>query len=248
MEQLRNTGATPGTSGAPALPVTCAAGMPRLEGRRQPQGCARRGYGDAMTTANSRSTDYPIDPLFLQRWSPRSFTAAPISEYDLMTILEAARWAPSAFNSQPWRFIYARRDTAHWPKLLGLLTQSNQLWAKNASALIILVSKATVLPRGAEKEVPSWSHSLDAGAAWCSLALQAHLSGWAAHGMVGFDRERAAAELGVPDGYRVEAAIAIGRRGDKSLLPESLRAREQPNDRVPLAQLVREGHFGSTQS
>jgi len=136
MEQLRNTGATPGTSGAPALPVTCAAGMPRLEGRRQPQGCARRGYGDAMTTANSRSTDYPIDPLFLQRWSPRSFTAAPISEYDLMTILEAARWAPSAFNSQPWRFIYARRDTAHWPKLLGLLTQSNQLWAKNASALI----------------------------------------------------------------------------------------------------------------
>jgi nitroreductase len=196
-----------------------------------------------MTTADSRSTDYPVDPLFLERWSPRSFTGAPMSEYDLMTILEAAHWAPSAFNSQPWRFIYARRDTEHWPRLLGLLTESNQRWAKNASALVILVSKMTVLSNGAE--VPSWSHSLDAGAAWCSLALQAHLSGWAAHGMVGFDRERAVAELGVPDGYRVEAAIAIGRRGDRSLLPESLQAREQPNGRVPLPQVAGEGHFGA---
>jgi nitroreductase len=155
-------------------------------------------------------------------------------EYELLTLLEAARWAPSAFNSQPWRFIYARRDTEHWPRLLGLLTESNQLWAKNASALIILVSKTTMLRRGADKEVPSWSHSFDAGAAWCNLALQAARSGWAAHGMVGFDKERAAAELGVPDGYRVEAAIAIGKRGDKSLLPESLQAREVQSQRVPL--------------
>jgi nitroreductase len=196
-----------------------------------------------MTTANSRSSDYPIDPLFLQRWSPRSFTGAPMPEYELFTILEAGRWAPSAFNSQPWRFIYARRDTEHWPKLLGLLTEANQLWAKNASVLIILVSKTTVLPRGAEKEVPSWSHSLDAGAAWCSLALQAARSGWAAHGMVGFDKERAATELGVPEGFRVEAAIAIGQRGDKSLLPETLQAREIQSQRTPLQELVGEGHF-----
>ena len=201
-----------------------------------------------MTTADSRRADYPIDPLFLQRWSPRSFTGAPISEHDLMTILEAARLAPSAFNAQPWRFVYARRDTEHWPKLLGLLTESNRLWARNASALVILVSKTTVLRRGAEREGPSWSHSLDAGAAWLSLALQAQLSGWAAHGMVGFDRDRAVTTLGVPDGYRVEAAIAIGRRGDKSLLPESLQAREQPNDRVPLAQLVHEGGFDAAKS
>jgi nitroreductase len=201
-----------------------------------------------MTTANSRSTDYPIDPLFLARWSPRAFTGAPIAEYDLLTILDAARWAPSASNVQPWRFIYARRDTEHWPKLLGLLVESNQVWAKNASALIILVSKTTVLPRGAEKEVASWTHSLDAGAAWCSLALQAHLSGWAAHGMAGFYKERAAAELGVPEGYRVEAAIAIGKPGDKSVLPESLQAREVPSDRVPLSQLVHEGGFKAAKS
>jgi nitroreductase len=201
-----------------------------------------------MTTANSRSTDYPIDPLFLQRWSPRAFTGAPISEYDLSTILDAARWAPSSYNSQPWRFIYARRDTEHWARLLGLLTESNQLWAKNASALVILVSKTAMLPRGADKEVPSWSHSLDAGAAWCSLALQATRSGWAAHGMVGFDRERAVSELGVPDGYRVECAIAIGKRGDKSILPEALQTREAPNDRVPLSQLGGEGSFGAIKS
>jgi nitroreductase len=198
-----------------------------------------------MTTANSRTTDYLIDPLFLQRWSPRSFTGTPIPEYELFTILEAARWAPSAFNSQPWRFIYARRDTEHWPRLLGLLTDSNQVWAKNASVLIILASKTTVLPRGAEKEVPSWSHSVDAGAAWCSLALQAERSGWAAHGMVGFDKERAARELGVPEGFRVEIAIAIGKKGDKSLLPEALQAREVQSDRVPLRELVAEGHFAT---
>jgi nitroreductase len=199
-----------------------------------------------MTTANSRSTEYPIDPLFLERWSPRSFTGAPMSDDDLMTILDAARWAPSASNVQPWRFIYAHRDTEHWPRLLGLLNESNQLWAKTASVLIILVSKSTVLR--ADKEVASWTHSFDAGAAWCSLALQAHLSGWAAHGMAGFDKPRAAVELGVPDGYRVEAAIAIGRRGDKSLLPEAVQAREQPSDRVPLELLVGEGHFGAIKS
>jgi nitroreductase len=197
-----------------------------------------------MTTTNSRTADYPIDPLFLQRWSPRSFTGMPIPEYELFTMLEAARWAPSAFNSQPWRFIYARRDTEPWPRLLGLLTESNQLWARNAAVLLILVSKTTVPSRGAEQEVPSWSHSLDAGAAWCSLALQAQRSGWAAHGMVGFDKERAAKELGVPKGFRVEIAIAIGQRGDKSLLSEALQAREAPNDRTPMRELVGEGHFG----
>jgi nitroreductase len=201
-----------------------------------------------MTTANFRSTDYPIDPWFLERWSPRAFTAEQISEYDLLTILDAARWAPSCFNSQPWRFIYARRDTEHWPKLLGLLTESNQLWARNAAALMILVSKTTMPARGGGKERPSWSHSFDAGAAWGCLALQAQRSGWAAHGMAGFDKERAVSELGVPEGYRVEAAIAIGRPGDKALLPESLQAREQPSDRVPLAQLVGEGHFGAIKS
>lgn len=196
-----------------------------------------------MTRANTRTADHPIDALFLERWSPRAFTSEAISERELLTLLEAARWAPSSFNSQPWRFLYARRDTAPWPTFLGLLSEYNQSWAKNAAALVILASKTTLLPRGADKEVPSYTHSLDAGAAWANLALQATRSGWAAHGMAGFDVPRTAAELGVPAGYRVEVAIAIGRPGDKSLLPESLRAREQPSDRLPLSQLAREGRF-----
>jgi nitroreductase len=196
-----------------------------------------------MTQANSRTAEHPIDPLFLERWSPRAFTDETISERDLLTLLEAARWAPSSFNSQPWRFLYARRDTAHWPQFLGLLNEYNQSWAKKAAALVILASKTTLLPRGADKEVPSYTHSLDAGAAWANLALQATRSGWAAHGMAGFDVPRTAAELGVPPDYRVEAAIAVGRPGDKSLLPESLRAREQPSDRLALSQLAMEGRF-----
>jgi nitroreductase len=201
-----------------------------------------------MTQANSRTADYPIDALFLERWSPRAFTGAAISERELLTLLEAARWAPSSYNSQPWRFLYARRDTEPWPRFLGLLNEFNQSWARNAAALIILASKTMILPRGADKEVPSYTHSLDAGAAWANLALQATRSGWAAHGMAGFDVSRTAAELGVPPDYRVEVAIAIGRPGDKSLLPESLRAREEPSGRLPLAQLVCEGRFDATRS
>ena len=196
-----------------------------------------------MMQVNSRTADHAIDPLFLKRWSPRAFTAEPISEPELLTLFEAARWAPSSYNSQPWRFLYARRDTEHWPRFLNLLNTFNQSWAKNAAALIILVSKMTLLPPGADKEVPSHTHSLDAGAAWGQLALQATRLGWAAHGMAGFDVPRATAELGVPSDHRVEAAIAIGRPGDKSILPESLRAREQPSGRLPLSQLVREGRF-----
>jgi len=196
-----------------------------------------------MTQANARTADHPIDPLFLERWSPRAFTDAPISERDLLTLLEAARWAPSSFNSQPWRFLYARRHTQHWPQFLGLLSEYNQSWARTAAALLILVSKTTLLPRGTDKEVVSYTHSLDAGAAWANLALQATRSGWAAHGMAGFDVARTAVELGVPADYRVEAAIAIGQPGDKSMLPEPLRAREQPSDRLPLSQLAWEGRF-----
>jgi nitroreductase len=196
-----------------------------------------------MITANSRTADHAIDPWFLERWSPRAFSNDPISETELLTLFEAARWAPSSYNAQPWRFIYARRGSEHWPRFLGLLSSYNQSWAKNAAALVILVSKTTMVPPGKDAEVLSHTHSLDAGAAWENLALQATRSGWAAHGMAGFDVARTAVELGVPDGYRVEVAIAIGRPGDKSILPEALQAREQPNGRLPLAQIVSEGRF-----
>ena len=181
--------------------------------------------------------------MFLERWSPRAFNPEPISEADLLTMLEAGRWAASSYNSQPWRFIYARRDTPHWEKFLNLLVPFNQGWAKNASALVILVSNSLMRPPGAEKDVPSHSHSLDAGTASGYIMLQALKMGWYVHGMVGLDMDRAFAELAVPTGYRVESAYAIGKMGDKSSLPEMLQGREVPSPRVKLSELAFEGGF-----
>lgn len=195
-------------------------------------------------TANSRTADHDIDSLFLERWSPRAFTNEIISEAELKALFEAARWAPSSYNSQPWRFIYARRDSAHWPTLLGLLNEFNQSWAKHAAALVVIVSKEAMAVPGKSEEVPSHSHSFDAGAAWANLALQAVRLGWQAHGMVGFDLQRARSELKVPAGYRVEAAVAIGKPGDKAQLPEALQARETPSQRNPISATVFEGSFG----
>ena len=196
-----------------------------------------------MDDPNPRRAEYPIDKLFLDRWSPRAFSGEAMPETELMALFEAARWAPSSYNSQPWRFLYARRDTPHFDKFLNLLGEFNQSWAKNAAVLIVLVSSSTMLPPGLDKPVPSHSHSLDAGAAWENLALQATMSGWHAHGMVGFDMPRAFAELSVPEGYRVEQIIAVGRKGDKATLPEALAARESPNDRMPVSQVAFEGGF-----
>ncbi len=197
-----------------------------------------------MTTANGRTADYPIDPMFLERWSPRSFTGEAISEADLMTMLEAARWAPSSGNGQPWRFVYAHRDTEHWERLLGVLVPFNQSWAKNAAALVVLVSKATSKKPGTDELVTSPTHSLDAGTASGYLMLQAKLMGWFVHGMAGIDYDRAATELKVPEGFQVQAVYAVGKLDDPEKLPEALKAREQPNDRVPLKDLVFEGAFG----
>jgi nitroreductase len=194
-------------------------------------------------SANSRTADHEIDEVFLERWSPRAFTEEEIPEADLFSMFEAARWAPSSYNSQPWVFIYARRSSPHFDKLLGLLIEFNQSWAKRAGALVIMASNSVMLPPGADKAVPSHSHSFDAGAAWGSFALQGTKLGWHAHGMVGFDIPRAFAELGFPEGYRVEAAAAVGRLGDKSILPEGLQKREAPSPRKPVTDFAFEGSF-----
>jgi len=196
-----------------------------------------------MTTANHRTAEHPIAPLFLERWSPRAFVEQALTKTELMTILEAGAWAPSSYNSQPWRFLFAIRDTPSWPKFLGLLIEFNQSWAKRAGALVVIVSSETMRPPGSDKDVPAYSHSFDAGAAWAQIALQASLLGFQAHGMVGFDIPRATVELNVPAGFRVEAAVAIGKPGDKSILPEGLAAREAPSPRKKLAESALEGGF-----
>lgn len=198
----------------------------------------------SVEDGSGRRSPHLIEPLFLDRWSPRAFDGSPLPAGDIAAILEAARWAPSAFNAQPWRFIYALRGDAAWERLLGLLLPFNAAWVANAGALIFIASDSEAPPRPGQPPRASHSHSFDAGAAWALIALQATRLRYHAHAMTGADFERARTELAVPDVFRLEAAIAIGRRGDKSILPEALQAREAPSDRKPLAELVFHGRFG----
>lgn len=190
----------------------------------------------------ARRPDHPVDPLFVERWSPRAFDATPIPREHLLTLFEAARWAPSAFNAQPWRFLYATRDGADWERFLDLLAPANQSWAKDAGVLIYILSDTLMESRSGAPS-SSHTHSYDAGAAWLSLALQATRLGYHAHGMSGVDFDRARDELGVPERFRIEAAAAIGRMGDPALLPEQLRGRESPSDRKPVGEFAFAGGF-----
>ncbi len=195
------------------------------------------------SAALQRTPDHAIDPLFSDRWSPRAFTGEELPLETLLGLLEAARWAPSAMNVQPWRFVYARRGTPAFARFLETLAPANQAWASRAAALVALLSHELMALPGKDGLVPSASHSFDAGAAWAQLALQAQLWGWSTHAMGGFDREKAHAALAIPASWRVEVFVAIGRRGDPSTLPDWAKAREKPTERRPLAELVREGTF-----
>ena len=191
-----------------------------------------------MTT--NRQTDTALDPIFLHRWSPRAFDGSVMSAEDLRTIFDAGRWAPSSFNYQPWRFLYATRDdAANWSRFVDLLMPFNALWAKEASALVFIVSETTM---GAPDK-PSHSHSFDSGAAWGAMALQAHMLGYHTHGMAGIEMDKSRTELGIPDGFRIEAAIAIGRMGDPAALPEKLQEREVPSGRKSLDEIAYPGSF-----
>lgn len=190
---------------------------------------------------DTRVAEYDILPLLLHRWSPRSMTGAPLLDEELLPLFEAARWAPSSYNSQLWRFIVARRQNAEeFEKFLALLNPGNAVWAKDAGALVLVVSRT----KFEKNDQPAPTHAFDAGAAWQNLALEASDRGLVAHGMQGFDYDRARAELGVPDEFAVLAMIAIGKRGPKEKLPGKLQELEEPNGRRPLREILFEGEFG----
>lgn len=189
-------------------------------------------------TATTRTTDLPIDADILARWSPRAFDASALDKTTLHTLFEAARWAPSAYNAQPWRFVYALRDTPEWDELLSALLPFNAAWAGQASALLFILSDTQITPPGAKAPVPSGTHSFDAGAAWGLMALQAARLGLYTHAMAGFDRTRATQILGSGEQFHIEAAVAVGRLGDPASLPETLRAREVPSPRLPLDEIA----------
>jgi len=161
---------------------------------------------------------------------------------DLATVLEAVRWAPSAFNAQPWRLLYAKREGADWERFVSLLMPFNRLWAENASVLIYILSDTMTEGRDGALS-PSRTHSFDAGAAWASLALQATALGYHAHGMAGVEWDAAREALAVPDRFRFEAGCVIGRIAPADTLDEKLRAREVPSGRKPIAEFAFAGDF-----
>jgi len=185
----------------------------------------------------ARKASYPIADIFIKRWSSRALSDKPITTEELMPLFEAARWAPSAYNEQPWRFVYTHRETKLWHELLATLIPVNQSWAKNSAVLIVVLSKNLFDKTGEQSQ---W-HSFDVGAAWMSLALQASLNKLIVHAMGGFDYDKVKEILHVPSEFNVEIMMAVGKPGKKESLPPELQAREMPNDRKPLSEIVFEG-------
>jgi nitroreductase len=189
--------------------------------------------------SETRKADFPIESLLIDRWSPRAMSGEEISNEELMRLFEAARWAPSSFNAQQWRALYAHRNGEHWSTFFELLVDANKVWAKNAAVLIVFISRKTF----EYNNEPSITHSYDAGAAWENFALQGFHQGLVVHGMEGFDYNRARKELNIPEEFQVEAMAAVGKPGAKESLPKKLQERESPNDRRKLTDSIREGRF-----
>lgn len=195
-----------------------------------------------MASHSHRIPEFTVEPVFHERWSPRAFTPEQLDDGTLFSLFEAARWAPSANNSQPWRFIYARNGGKGWEELFSLLNPNNKRWAGRASVFVLILSKKLHAREGGEP-APLRNHSFDTGAAWASLAFQAHYTGLKTHAIGGFDREAARKVLNIPDHYNVEVLVAIGRQGEASLLPPDFHDREKPNGRKSVRELTAEGEF-----
>jgi nitroreductase len=173
-------------------------------------------------------------PLFLNRWSPRAYSDRKVSDQDLLTVLEAAHWAPSSFNDQPWRFFVAK--TPEQLELFHSFINEFNSWSFKAPVLILIGSdklRANGDPNG--------PHTFDSGTAWGYLALQAKILGLDTHAIGGFDRAKARTVLNVPDQIEFHAVITLGYQGDKNQLPERVRQREVPNTRCPLSEVIYEG-------
>ncbi len=183
---------------------------------------------------NPRSSEDQVDCMFTDRWSPRAFLSDPLTEHQIQALFEAARWAPSCFNEQPWFFIYAA-EAKDRETFTSILVKKNQLWAGRAPLLMFAIARRKFQQSGKENRHAPF----DTGAAWLSLALQARKLGLYAHAMAGFNVEKAHAVLGVPKkDYQIMAAIAVGRKGDGEHLPEDLLQMESPNSRKPLSEVA----------
>lgn len=184
-----------------------------------------------MDIKKYRKADYPIDPQFTDRWSPRSFSDKEVTEELIYSTLEAARWAPSSRNTQPWRFIIAQTQEER-TKFHSFIMNGNRKWCEQAPVLLLLFS-----------EQKGDSHTFDAGTAWGFLSLQAAKNGLITHAMGGFDKDKAHEVLGIPADYPVYAVIALGYQGEKAALSIELQELEAPSSRHPLHNSIYKGTF-----
>ncbi|MBI5136732.1 MAG: nitroreductase family protein [Nitrospirae bacterium] len=187
------------------------------------------------------ATDHPVHSLLRERWSPRAFSGRPVTDAELRAVLEAARWAASSYNDQPWAFVVTRRGEPAFQRLLDCLVPGNREWARHAPVLMLSVARAAFAHNGAPNR-HAWH---DVGQAAAQMTLQATALGLHIHQMAGFDPDAARAALGIPGGHQPVAAIALGEAGDPDGLPDSLRERERaPRQRVPQDAFVFNGRWG----
>ena len=188
---------------------------------------------------NNRVAEAAVDPMFLDRWSPRAFSSEPVQRELICTLFEAARWAPSSGNHQPWLYLYADKEP-ELPVFLSCLSERNQLWAREAPVLAFVLSHK--FAKG--KDTPNRWAPFDTGASWMCVALEARKLGLYTHAMAGFNADHVYERLKIPrEKFDVWAAIAIGWMGDPADLPSDFAQREFPSSRKPLEEVVTAGFF-----
>ena len=187
-------------------------------------------------------TGHPVHALIASRWSPYAFADEPVSKQDLAALFEAARWAPSSYNEQPWRWIAARReDEAAFARLLSTLVETNRAWARHAPVLAVGLTSL----RFARNDKPNKAAHHDLGLAAAQLTFEASARGLVVHQMIGIEPERVRELYAVPEDVEPLTALAIGAAGDPASLPEKLRERElAPRTRKPLSELVFGARYG----
>ena len=182
-----------------------------------------------------RNAEYPVDPLFIERWSSRSFADKPVSSETLYTVLEAARWAPSSNNLQPWRFVLAQTEEEH-TLFQQFILPGNRLWTDKAPVLILIASDK----RRDESGEINGAHKFDAGTAWGFLSIQAYLLGLSTRAIGGFDRVKASEVLGLPEYIEPQAVVALGYQAAIDQLDEKFRDKEKPSGRRILSESILE--------
>jgi nitroreductase len=196
----------------------------------------------SQTIPPTRQPEHPVDPQFPSRWSPRAFTDQAVTADQVKVLLEAARWAPSASNHQPWRMVWGLRGDAGFAAILGGLNPGNQAWAGRAAALIVVASKDTTVGRDGTESPNRWA-GFDSGAAWISMALQGRRDGLVTHAMGGFDQAALGAAIDLPEGHTLHAVVAVGYQGAAESLPEAQQAREVPSLRKTVEEFAFHGRF-----